>query len=325
MSDAAALTGRYLAMLANERRLSPRTLANYRRELADLVRHANGRPLAQLTPDDIRALLLQYRQQAPKTMARVLSTWRSFYRWLGFQQQGLAANPVDGIRAPRAPKRLPKALSVEHAVALVDAPPQAGDPSDPAARRRAACDHAMFELLYSSGLRIAELVQLDLRHIAADGHQSAGWLQRDEAELTVTGKGGKRRMVPVGAAALAALDAWLAVRNDGRIAADADSTAALFLNARGARIGASTVRARLAAHARRAGVPTHVHPHMLRHSFATHLLQSSGDLRAVQELLGHASIAATQVYTALDFQHLAQVYDAAHPRAKKTPSTGSKE
>jgi integrase/recombinase XerC len=215
----------------------------------------------------------------------------------------VASNPVDGVRTPKAARPLPKALSVDHAVALAGHVSQHGDPA------LVARDHAIVELLYGSGLRVGELVGLDLRA----GRDAAGWIDAPDANAHVLGKGSKRRSVPVGGAAALALERWLAVRGE---VARGDETA-LFVSRRGTRLSASQVRARLGQLARAAGLPTHVHPHMLRHSFASHLLQSSGDLRAVQELLGHASISTTQVYTRLDFQHLAKVYDAAHPRAKR--------
>jgi integrase/recombinase XerC len=177
-------------------------------------------------------------------------------------------------------------------------------------------DQAVLELLYSSGLRLSELTGLDAAYVEAPGHRSAGWLLRDEAEVQVLGKGGKRRSVPVGAPALAALDTWLALRRDWlALRPDADPHA-LFLSRRGPRLSNRAVQRLVKQLAIRRGVPTDVHPHVLRHSFASHMLQSSGDLRAVQELLGHASIATTQIYTSLDFQRLAAVYDAAHPRAR---------
>ena len=215
----------------------------------------------------------------------------------------MSSNPVDGVRAPKAAKPLPKALSVDHAVALASHVGEGGDAA------LAARDHAIVELLYGCGLRVAELVGLDARA----GRDAAGWIDAPDATAHVLGKGGKRRSVPVGRAALSALEAWLVHRE----ALARPDEAALFVGQRGARLGASQLRARLKSMAIQAGLPTHVHPHMLRHSFASHLLQSSGDLRAVQELLGHANIATTQVYTQLDFQHLAKVYDAAHPRAKR--------
>jgi integrase/recombinase XerC len=234
----------------------------------------------------------------------VLSAWRGFYRWAG--REGLAAiNPVEGVRAPKASKPLPKALSVDQAVALAE---QQDEGDDAALVARDGC---MVELLYGCGLRVSELVGLDLRA----GGEATGWLDAADASVHVLGKGGKRRSVPVGGPALKALAAWLAERD---ALAQVDEPA-LFVGARGRRITPGQVRVRLKKRALQAGLPTHVHPHMLRHSFASHLLQSSGDLRAVQELLGHANITTTQVYTKLDFQHLAKVYDAAHPRARKRP------
>jgi integrase/recombinase XerC len=243
---------------------------------------------------------------SPASLARALSAWRSFYRWLG-ERQLVPANPVVGVRAPRRAKRLPKALAVDDAVRLL-----ALAPADGALAMR---DRAMVELLYSSGLRLAELVSMDWRHFARDAVQAASvsWLDLETHEAVVTGKGSKRRSVPVGAAAIDALRAWLVVR--GSLAGN--EARALFVSARGTRISARNVEARVARLARLIGLGVHVHPHVLRHSMASHVLQSSGDLRAVQELLGHANIATTQIYTKLDWQHLAKVYDAAHPRAKR--------
>jgi integrase/recombinase XerC len=237
-----------------------------------------------------------------RSIALHLSAWRGFYRWLG-RNGAIKANPVEGVRAPKAAKPLPKALSVDQAVGLAE---HRREDTDPALDAR---DHCIVELLYGCGLRVAEVIGLDVHASGA----AAGWIEVQDGEAQVLGKGDKRRSVPVGRAALAALEAWLAVRGS---LADADERA-LFVSRRGTRLTASQLRSRLKTLALAAGVPSHVHPHMLRHSFASHLLQSSGDLRAVQELLGHANIATTQVYTKLDFQHLAKVYDAAHPRAKR--------
>jgi integrase/recombinase XerC len=305
---AADWTGRYLAELATQRQLSRHTVAAYRRDLAELARLAGHADWPALTELDIRrcAARLHAAGQEPRSIARKLSGWRGFFGWLS-GQVALAANPVEGVRAPRRAKGLPKALAVDAAVQLVEGTAH-GHP-EPAE----LCNRAMFELMYSSGLRVAELAGLDLAYAAAAGGAPAslGWLDLQAQEVVVTGKGNKMRRVPVGAPARAALAAWLAVRPPAR-----DGSAALFLSARATRISPRVVQLRLKAHAQRSGSPVHVHPHMLRHSFASHLLQSSGDLRAVQELLGHASITSTQVYTALDFQHLAAVYDRAHPRAK---------
>jgi integrase/recombinase XerC len=295
---------RHLDHLRVERRLSPRTLALYTDALQRLqaLAQADGVALDQVQTHDVRGWTARLHRGGlgPRSLALLLSAWRGLYRWWG-REGGLRANPVDGVRAPKAAKPLPKALSVDHAVALA-----AHDPGDGALQAR---DHCIVELLYGCGLRVGELVGLDV----AAGTQAAGWIDDADATAHVLGKGGKRRSVPVGRAALDALRAWRAVRAQ---LAGADERA-LFVGRRGARLGASQVRARLKTLAVQAGLPTHVHPHMLRHSFASHLLQSSGDLRAVQELLGHANIATTQVYTRLDFQHLAKVYDAAHPRAKR--------
>jgi integrase/recombinase XerC len=296
----------HLEHLRVERRLAPRTLAIYADALARLQRFAAATPVAlrDARPEHARrwAALLHGEGLAPRSIALALSAWRGFYRGLGLQGL-IAANPVDGVRAPKAAKPLPKALSVDHAVALASHAAVAGDAA------LAARDRCMVELLYGCGLRVAELTGLDVRA----GTDAAGWLDAPDATAHVLGKGSKRRSVPVGAPALEALQAWLALRSE---LARADEPA-LFVSRHGSRLTASQVRSRLKARALQAGVPTHVHPHMLRHSFASHLLQSSGDLRAVQELLGHANIATTQVYTKLDFGHLSKVYDAAHPRARR--------
>ena len=301
-------TGRYLAELTTQRQLSPHTVAAYRRDLAELARLAGHADWPAMTHFDIRrfAARLHADGQSPTSIARKLSGWRGFFEWLA-GHASLTANPVEGVRAPRRAKRLPKALGVDDAVKLMDSGAHGHpEPFD-------LCNRAMFELLYSSGLRVSELAGLDVHHMAARDGQPAslGWLELEAQEVVVTGKGNKMRRVPVGAPARSALQAWLAVRPPAR-----DASKALFLTARGTRISPRVVQSRLKTYAVKAGTPVHVHPHVLRHSFASHLLQSSGDLRAVQELLGHASITSTQVYTSLDFQHLAAVYDRAHPRAK---------
>jgi len=286
----------YLAALEHQRRLAPATLENYRRAIT-LLLGLHRQPIATLEPAQVRraVALLHAKGLSPRTLALVLSAWRGWFRWLA-RHRGFAANPVLGIRAPKAGRPLPKALSVDAAQRLLDA--------EPASAPLALRDRAMFELLYSSGLRLAELVSLNI---------GDGGLDLREAEVTVTGKGSKTRTVPIGAKAREALEAWLGVR--AQLAQPGEK--ALFVGARGSRIARALVGARLAAWGRRAGIPERVHPHMLRHSFATHVLQSSQDLRAVQEMLGHASISTTQVYTHLDYQALAKVYDAAHPRARK--------
>ena len=290
----------FLAAQANERRASAHTLDAYRRDLALLLQLSAATSLAALaalSAADIRRCTMQMhsRGRSPRSIARTLSAWRSFFRWLG-RNRDLPLNPCQGVRPPKRRHDLPKALSVDQAGALLDA-------AAPAIGLLELRDQAMFELFYSSGLRLAELVSLDI---------GAG-LDAVAGEVTVTGKRSKTRVVPVGDKALAAVQAWLA-RRDEMAAGD---EAALFVSRRGTRISPRMVELRLARWAMRQGLGIKVHPHMLRHSFATHLLQSSGDLRAVQEMMGHASISSTQVYTHLDFQHLAKVYDAAHPRARK--------
>lgn len=316
---AAEAIDRYLAHLQSQRRLSPHTVDGYARDLAQLVALMRDDGLASpaaLHHFQIRhfAARLHGRDLHPRSIARTLSAWRGLFRWLA-ERGEVTSNPVDGVKPPKRGKPLPKALSPDDAVRLVAAPRPGRDAG--AAMQR--CDRAMFELLYSSGLRVSELTGLDARYVKDGGYASAGWLDADAAEVLVTGKGGKQRSVPVGAPAMQALADWLAVREPIARSAPGDGRHALFLTAHGSRMSPRAVQRRIKAHAQALGIPADVHPHMLRHSFASHVLQSSGDLRAVQEMLGHASIAATQVYTSLDFQRLAQVYDAAHPRAKKRP------
>lgn len=296
----------YLDHLKVERRLAARTLALYVDALQRLSRLAreDGIALADVQTMHVRgwAARLHRRGLSPRSLALMLSAWRGLYRWWG-RDGAVTSNPVDGVRAPKAAKPLPKALSVDDAVALAAFEGEAGD------ARLAARDHCIVELLYGCGLRIAELIALD----AAASADAMGWIDDADATAHVCGKGSKWRSVPVGRAALLALAGW----RQQRPALARGDEPALFVGRRGVRLTANQVRARLKTLALQAGLPTRVHPHMLRHSFASHLLQSSGDLRAVQELLGHASISTTQVYTRLDFQHLAHVYDATHPRAKR--------
>jgi integrase/recombinase XerC len=292
--------GVYLDELAQQRRQSPHTVSNYRRDLKVLceLSCAVDTALAAIQTHHIRRFVgqLHARGLGGRSLARTLSAWRGFYRWLGLRG-AVTQNPVDGVRAPKSPKALPQVLSPDEANRLLDV---RGDALADLLELR---DQAMFELFYSSGLRLAELAALDvtcLTDIAA-------------GEVRVLGKRSKLRLVPVGTPARAAVAAW-ALR---RVELAAVEATALFVGQRGGRLGVRMIELRLQRRALRQGLPTGVHPHMLRHSFASHLLQASGDLRAVQEMLGHASIASTQVYTHLDFQHLAQVYDQAHPRAKR--------
>lgn len=305
----------YLAILRTQKQLSEHTTSAYEADLHELVNLAQKlvppRTLTSLSYADIRRFSAQLhgRDLNARSIARKLSSWRGFYRWLA-QQIDLPANPVEGVKAPKKSKPLPKALGVDDAMHLLDH-------AHTATSAAQCADQAMFELLYSSGLRVSELVSLDWRAFKErhgdQDYQSKSWLDLTEAQVHVSGKGNKQRIVPVGAHAITALTTWLQQREH---IAKADPHA-LFLTERGTRMSVRLVQLRLKAQAQKTGIPADVHPHVLRHSFASHLLQSSGDLRAVQELLGHSSIAATQVYTALDFQHLSKVYDESHPRAKK--------
>jgi integrase/recombinase XerC len=315
----------YLHELHVLRQLSPHTLKAYRLDLSELQTFANDDAIDLLTVSNAHvrrwAGRLHAKGQSSRTIARALSAWRGWYDWLtekdarrdaqaGLATTGLVANPVDDVKAPKRLKSLPKALSVEQALALVK---QAVKEAEEKQDLETVRDAAIIDLLYSSGLRLSELLGIDVMQSKDRQHESAGWLDWDAAEVTVLGKGGKRRSVPIGAPTMQSLKAWREMRNQAELALD---SRALFISATGARLPPRTVQARLRSLAMRAGLPTHVHPHMMRHSFASHVLQSSQDLRAVQEMLGHASIASTQIYTSLDFQHLAQAYDKAHPRAK---------
>jgi integrase/recombinase XerC len=235
-------------------------------------------------------------------IALILSGWRGFYVWLG-REGRISSNPVQDVRAPKAGKPLPKALSVDDSVQLASFKNEANDPW------LEARDAAITELLYGGGLRVAELTGLDV----LASNTARGWVDLQAGEAHVLGKGEKRRTVPVGAKSVLALKRWLFVRDQALSGRDQP---ALFIGINGTRLTSQSIWQRLRRRSLQAGLATPVHPHMLRHSFASHLLQSSSDLRAVQELLGHASITTTQVYTRLDFQHLAKAYDAAHPRAK---------
>ncbi len=299
MPSTGDLIGGYLAELAERRRQSPHTVGSYRRDLQTLCALLGELPgeisLPAVGPHHIRrfVLLLHARGLGGRSLARALSAWRGFYRWLGLR--GLVAqNPVEGIRAPNSPKALPEALTPEEAGRLLDTE------ADELLNIR---DQAMFELFYSSGLRLAELAALDISSL---DDVVAG-------EVRVLGKRSKLRLVPGGSKAREAIARWAERRSEMA----APDERALFVGRRGVRLGVRMIELRLQRRAVAQGMLTGVHPHMLRHSFASHLLQSSGDLRAVQDMLGHASIASTQVYTHLDFQHLSLVYDKTHPRAKR--------
>jgi integrase/recombinase XerC len=285
----------FLAELTHQRRASPHTVAAYRRDLTKLTALAGDANLAALEPHQLTRFVMRLHGQGlgAASLARTLSAWRTYFRWLA-RHGVIVRNPCDNLRPPKRPRLLPKVLSIDQAQALLDAS------VDGQLETR---DKAMFELFYSSGLRLSELASLD----------AGGGLDLFEGTVTVTGKRNKTRTVPMGGKAMAALSDWLTLR--GELAASDEP--ALFVGRRGNRLNVRTIERRLETWAERMGLGLHVHPHMLRHSFASHVLQSSGDLRAVQEMLGHANIATTQIYTHLDYQHLAKIYDAAHPRARK--------
>ena len=314
------LITRYLEHVRFEKRLADRTCTLYRLDLIRLAEmaRASGVPLLQVQTGHIRRWVAQMHSagRTGRGIALILSGWRGFYTWLG-REALVSHNPVVDVRAPRVAKPLPKALGVDEAVQLADHE-ESGD--DPWLEAR---DAAMVELLYGCGLRVAELTGLDVVASADAARAGRGWIDVQNAEVQVQGKGGKRRSVPLGTAAIAALEHWLALRPQvpgmltQAVPGASSAALALFPGQRGTRLSARGVEQRLKRRSQLAGLATPVHPHMLRHSFASHVLQSSGDLRAVQELLGHANITTTQVYTRLDFQHLAKAYDAAHPRAKR--------
>ncbi len=297
MSSAQDRLDAFLNHLRHERRLSSHTLDNYSRDLSGMLQWCDDRglrPWNGLDQHHVRDYVVwRHRRGASgKTIQRELSALRSLFRYL-LREGAAHNNPAQGVRAPKTERKLPATLDADHIKRLLDT-----RDSHPLAAR----DGAMVELLYSSGLRLAELVSIDLQD-----------MDLDDATLEVTGKGAKTRRVPVGRQAREAIGRWLQMR--ARIA-DVNETA-LFVSRRGLRLKARSVQQRLHHWAIRKGATRNIHPHLLRHSFASHLLESSGDLRAVQELLGHADISTTQIYTHLDFQHLAEVYDNAHPRARR--------
>ncbi len=292
-----AWIGRYLAHLRTERRLSPHTEAAYRRDLEALAAFCDAEKIAEWKRIDnfhVRTFAAREHRDGlgPRSVQRRLSALRGFFNYL-IREKVLDANPAADIRAPKAPKRLPKTLDVDQVASLLERSPKVG-----LARR----DVAMLELLYSSGLRLSELAGLDVTD-----------LDLADRTVRVLGKGSKTRVLPVGSKAVTAIRAWL----DERKALVRGATGALFVGQGGRRLGARAIQRRIGRWAQASGLNVPVHPHLLRHSFATHLLESSRDLRGVQELLGHADISTTQVYTHLDFAHLARIYDESHPRAKR--------
>jgi len=297
VSPLLALSEQFLDHLRFERRLSPRTTEAYQRDLKKFCEWAAEQEIAcwaDLTEQQVRQFIAWRHRKgiAAKSLQRELSTLRSLYRYL-LRERHVTSNPAQGVRAPKVQRKLPATLDADQLAQLLDNPE-----NDPFALR----DFAIMELFYSSGLRLSELASIDL-----------GQIDMDDAALMVTGKGNKTRVVPVGSQARQAIQRWMKIR--GVMANEAER--ALFVSQRGGRLSPRAIQQRLSHWSKQLNLPQQIHPHMLRHSFATHLLESSGDLRAVQELLGHADISTTQIYTHLDFQHLAQVYDQAHPRAKK--------
>jgi integrase/recombinase XerC len=289
----------FLRYLKVERQLSPLTLKSYTHQLSALIVLADEmqiRDWATLEPAQVRSLAARSRRAdlQPASLALRLSALRSFLDWQ-VSQGALKANPAKGIATPRAPRHLPKNIDVDEVNQLLDI-----DLNDPLAVR----DRAMLEVMYGAGLRLSELVNMDCRH-----------LDLTTGEVWVVGKGSKERRLPIGRMAVQWIEHWLVLRD---VFAPQDD--AVFLSSQGKRISVRNVQKRFAEWGVKQGVTSHIHPHKLRHSFATHMLESSGDLRAVQELLGHANLSTTQIYTHLDFQHLASVYDAAPPRAKRGKS-----
>ena len=296
--DALVLLEEYFDQLQFEKRVSGHTLQNYRRDLhrlAEYCRHQKISHWSQLQQSDIRTHIAARHRQglSSKSLQRELSAIRSFFKYLLKKHQA-SLNPAHYVKAPKQDRKLPKILDVDQITGLLEA----GADSILEVR-----DQAMFELFYSSGLRLSELSALNLSDVDL----------LDKMLTVQSGKGGKSRVLPVGSKAIAAIKLWLQHRNPS----SASEETALFLSNRGHRIGQRSIQQRLRQWCKKKGIIEHVHPHMLRHSFASHLLESSQDLRAVQELLGHSNISTTQIYTHLNFQHLAEVYDQAHPRAKK--------
>lgn len=304
----------WLEFLRAEKRYSSHTLSAYQRDMAQLMSFYPDSKLTNITNPQIRSAVARLHSQgySPRSLSRLLSTWRSFYKWFCIRKQ-LAINPTLDVKAPKVPRSLPKALSANQTKTLLDTGLNLTDNSTIAAR-----DQAIFELFYSSGLRLSELVNVDIQFHRMDKYESQGWLNLAEREITVMGKGKKTRLLPLGEKAIQAIEFWLSKRHLLlKTTTPAEDKYALFLGERGARISPRVIQLQLKKLAIKSNIPANIHPHVLRHSFASHMLQSSRDLRAVQELLGHANISTTQIYTKLDFQHLAQIYDQTHPRAKK--------
>ncbi len=299
--DAKEMLAGYISQLKYEKRVSENTVKSYQRDLASLSNYCDEKSLPDwvaLKQGDIRAHIAARHRKGlgSKSLQRELSAIRSFFTYL-LKNSLVEFNPAQHVKAPKQARKLPKVLDVDQVGGLLDA-----GISSPLEVR----DLAMFELFYSSGLRLSELSSLNINDLDLS----------DRSLIVRSGKGGKDRALPIGGKAVAAIDKWLQLRP--KMSTDTDT--ALFVTAKGRRLGQRSIQSRLSQWCKKKGVQEHVHPHMLRHSFASHLLESSQDLRAVQELLGHSNISTTQIYTHLDFQHLAEIYDKAHPRAKKRTS-----
>ena len=300
LADQEQLLVDFFEQLTVEKRASSHTVTNYQRDIRRLQNYCTGKTILQwsvVTQTDIRAHIANRHRQGigSSSLQRELSAIRSFYSFL-LKKRSADINPAQYVKAPKQVKKLPKTLDVDQINGLLEA----GTSSVLEVR-----DVAMFELFYSSGLRLSELAALNIEDI--DLH--------DQSLLVRSGKGGKSRLLPIGTKAIVALNHWL----PQRIKKTATSETAVFVTTTGKRLGQRSIELRLELWCKKKGIAEHIHPHMLRHSFASHLLEASQDLRAVQELLGHSNISTTQIYTHLDFQHLAEVYDNAHPRAKKKP------
>ena len=289
----------YIEYIKFEKRLSSNTIKNYLRDISLLKKQSANKDFKSYKVEDIRRSVSVFHQQGinGKSLSRMLSSWRGFFDFLSNRYK-FNQNPVIGIKAPKSKKTLPQTLSIDQVIKLINIT----DNSLLGIR-----DHAVMELFYSSGLRLSELVNIKLQEINTDDNTA-----------TITGKGDKTRVVPIGEYAMKALNSWLIER--GKIKNISSENKFVFLSKKGLPLGTRSIQYRLKYWAKKQGIPENIHPHLLRHSFASHILQSSQDLRAVQELLGHANISTTQIYTHLDYQHLSKIYDKAHPRAKKNSS-----
>ena len=289
----------YIEYIKFEKRLSSNTIKNYLRDISLLKKQSPNKDFKSYKVEDIRRCVSVFHQQGinGKSLSRMLSSWRGFFDFLTNRYK-FKQNPVIGIKAPKSKKTLPQTLSIDQVIKLINIT----DNSLLGIR-----DNAVMELFYSSGLRLSELVNIKLQEINTDDNTA-----------TITGKGDKTRVVPIGEYAMKALNNWLIER--GKIKNISSENKFVFLSKKGLPLGTRSIQYRLKYWAKKQGIPENIHPHLLRHSFASHILQSSQDLRAVQELLGHANISTTQIYTHLDYQHLSKIYDKAHPRAKKNSS-----